>query len=69
MARTDHLTYGEKFGDDYCGNKPWHYVSRSNRTTKSLKRIRSKRNRKRLIPQTAYRGYGWGDENIDMYLR
>lgn len=31
--------------------------------TKFYKRLEHKRNRRRKIPHTAYRGYGWGDAN------
>jgi len=66
-SRSDHLTYGELFGEGSL--KPHALVnSQSRKVKRTLKRIRSKANRRRarnpeMQPFTQMRGYGWGNYN------
>lgn len=49
-----------------CPNAETLVVGR--RTIKFFKRLEHKRNRRRPIPHTAYRGYGYGDSNYKYYF-
>lgn len=69
MARTDHLTYGELYGDDCKPGCEHHYVSRPRKLSKHVKRLRAKANRRRAQPFTRFSGVGWGEQNVDYYWK
>ncbi len=60
----------EDYENKYFARAPrsfkWRYDERGvgPKEARASKRMRSKKNRRRDVPHTAMRGYGWGEENL-----
>ncbi len=67
-SRTDRADYS---GDEWDTDTPWHYRDQTGgrgasvrHGIKAVKRATAKRNRRRSVPHTSMRGYGYGQDSI-----
>lgn len=72
-SRTDRRTIVDAVGEEnYTGDTPWQLVNKAGwhahsmpERNRKIKRLAAKYDRRSKNPRTQFRGYGWGDMNMN----